>query len=100
MAEQRLIDANALKAKAFGKRGGLIHTADIDAMPTIEERKTEEWVERNPQNSSDCRLIECSECGNAYIVGYNIDYDDWINGRNFCIKCGARMAQEGEDNDG
>ena len=31
----RAIDADELKKKAFGKRGGLIHTADIDAMPTI-----------------------------------------------------------------
>ena len=62
------------------------------------ERKTGRWVERNPQNSPDCRLIECSECGNAYIVGYNIDYDDWIDGRNFCMKCGAKMNKE-EGND-
>lgn len=55
------------------------------------ERKTGKWIERNPQNSPDCRLIECSECGNAYIVGYNIDYDDWIDGRNFCMKCGADL---------
>ena len=34
----RLIDADALKEKAFGKRGGLIHTEDIDAASTIEER--------------------------------------------------------------
>ena len=32
----RLVDADALKAKAFGKRGGLIHTSDIDAMPTVD----------------------------------------------------------------
>lgn len=55
------------------------------------ERKTGRWIERNPQNSPDCRLIECSECGNAYIVGYNIDYDDWIDGRDFCMRCGADL---------
>ena len=49
----------------------------------------------NPQNSPDCRLIECSECGNAYIVGYDIDYDDWIDGRNFCMRCGADLRGEG-----
>ena len=32
----RLVDADALKAKAFGKRGGLIHTSDIDAAPTVD----------------------------------------------------------------
>lgn len=55
------------------------------------ERKKGKWIERNPRNSPDCRLIECSECGNAYIVGYNINYDDWIDGRNFCMKCGADL---------
>lgn len=32
----RLIDVDALKEKCFGKRGGLIHTSDVDNMPTIE----------------------------------------------------------------
>lgn len=32
----RLIDADTLKEKCFGKRGGLIHTSDVDNMPTIE----------------------------------------------------------------
>ena len=59
------------------------------------QRKTGKWIERNPQNSPDCRLIECSECGNAYIVGYDIDYDDWIDGRNFCMKCGADLRGGG-----
>ena len=31
----RLIDADALKAKAFGDRKGLIHTADVDAAPEV-----------------------------------------------------------------
>lgn len=59
------------------------------------ERKRGKWIERNPQNSPDCRLIECSECGNTYIVGYSIDYDDWIGGRNFCMKCGADLRGGG-----
>lgn len=32
----RLIDADELKAKAFGRRKGLIHAADIDAASTID----------------------------------------------------------------
>lgn len=32
----KLIDADELKAKAFGKRGGLIHTSDIDDAPTVD----------------------------------------------------------------
>lgn len=64
----------------------------IAELPSAQpERKTGWWIERNPQNSPDCRLIECSECGNAYIVGYDIDYDDWIDGRDFCMRCGADL---------
>ena len=32
----RPIDADALKAKAFGDRKGLIHTADVDDAPTVD----------------------------------------------------------------
>ena len=65
---------------------------NTEQLPSAQqERKTGRWVERNPQNSPDCRLIECSECGNAYIVAYNIDYDDWIDGRDFCMRCGADL---------
>ena len=65
---------------------------EVEALPSAQtERKKGKWIERNPRNSPDCRLIECSECGNAYIVGYNINYDDWIDGRNFCMKCGADL---------
>ena len=89
----RAIDADELKKKAFGKRGGLIHTADIDAMPTIEERKTGKWIELTNTNHT----YVCSVCGRMLV---NI-----TDGKNkvaehypFC-HCGARMVQEGEDND-
>lgn len=32
----RLIDANKLLTKAFGKRGGLIHTSEVNKMPTVD----------------------------------------------------------------
>lgn len=32
----RLIDANELLKKAFGKRYGLIHTSEINKMPTVD----------------------------------------------------------------
>lgn len=76
----RLIDADALKAKAFGRRGGLIHTADIDEMPTVEERKTGKW------EYLDCGYTDyyvCDQCGSKE------DYK-----RNFCPECGADMRGE------
>lgn len=61
-------------------------------MPSAQpERKKGKWIERNPNNSPECRLIECSECGNTYIVNMGLLLEDWAEGRNFCIRCGADM---------
>lgn len=81
------------KAKSIGQA----HRMLIQLPSAQTERKKGKWIERNPRNSPDCRLIECSECGNAYIVGYNINYDDWIDGRNFCMKCGADLRGGSND---
>ena len=61
-----------------------------------QERKTGKWIERNPQNSDKCRLIECDQCGFAHIVGFNVPYEHWIKNRNFCERCGADMRKKGE----
>ena len=102
----RAINADKLKKKAFGKRGGLIHTTDIDAMPTIkperpsgrevyqagyaegykagqEERKTGKWNRRKGMYEVG---FKCSEC-NAFSIAETP----------YCSFCGARMVQEGED---
>jgi len=59
------------------------------------ERKTGKWIERNPQNSDKCRLIECDQCGFFHIVGFNVPYEHWIENRNFCERCGADMRGKG-----
>ena len=92
ISRQAAIDAADAVWSVTGDKNVAKVWDQIKDLPSVQqERKTGRWVERNPQNSPDCRLIECSECGNAYIVGYNIDYDDWIDGRNFCMKCGADL---------
>jgi hypothetical protein len=55
------------------------------------------WIERNPQNSDKCRLIECDQCGFSHIVGFNVPYEHWIENRNFCERCGADMRCEDDD---
>lgn len=71
---------------------------DIKSMPSAQpERKTGKWIERNPQNSDKCRLIECDQCGFSHIVGFNVPYEHWIENRNFCERCGADMRGEHED---
>ena len=57
------------------------------------ERKQGKWIERNPQNSDTCRLIECDQCGFSHIVGFNVPYEHWIENRNFCERCGADMRE-------
>ncbi len=96
----RAIDADELKKKAFGKRGGLIHTADIDAMPTIEERKTGKWERHNTYHGDDVSGFvdpdwRCSECGGQANVNAWCMYDL----TDFCPNCGARMVQEGEEHE-
>lgn len=94
----RAIDADELKKKAFGKSGGLIHTADIDAMPTIEERKTGKWIKKPEFCGDDVsgfidNHFSCSECKKEAEInswGFYILSD-------FCPNCGARMVQEGEE---
>lgn len=65
----------------------------MEDAPTIEERKKGKWIERNPQNSDKCRLIECDQCGFSHIVGFNVPYEHWIENRNFCERCGADMRK-------
>lgn len=72
----------------------------IEHAPTIEpEREKGKWIERNPQNSDRCRLIECDQCGFSHIVGFNVPYEHWIENRNFCERCGADMRGEPDDRD-
>lgn len=65
----RLIDADALKAKAFGKRGGLIHTSDIDAMPTVDAVPV--------VRCKDCKWCNMGEC--EHKLGLI-----WANDENYC----------------
>lgn len=71
----RLVDADVLKEKAFGKRGGLLHTSDIDAAPTVDAVpvvKCEDcrFWSKYPGSSAAPQYHECmariSHLGNLY----------------------------------
>ena len=65
----RLIDADALKAKAFGKRGGLIHTSDIDAMPTVDA----------------VEVVRCKDCKWYGYYSCEMGGNNWMrDGNGFC----------------
>lgn len=78
MAEQRLIDANALKQHYSWWRDEYKDIFDniIDQQPTIEpERKTGKWIR---MSDADGEFYACSECGN------------WSGEpTNFCSDCGS-----------
>ena len=107
----RLIDADALieclqtwktvavsEGLPINERFATAMIAQVNLMPTIEpERKKGRWIERNPQNSDKCRLIECDKCGFSHIVGFNVPYEHWIENRNFCERCGADMRGEQDE---
>lgn len=99
MAEQRLIDANALIPKLkFIREGedqiygissfdfsGKCITAVEDA-PTIEERKKGKWVKISPSG-----IYECSVCGQNVMTQ---DIDVYL----YCHGCGAVMGVRHETN--
>lgn len=107
----RLIDADLLEPDADYYEGDYyaVSIAQIQSAPTIEERKTGKWVW--DENGMDWNLGAwvCSECHarNDNIppaIKYNDGYRKVGNpymwqGSKFCPNCGARMVQEGEDND-
>lgn len=106
MAEQRLIDANALiywLTKATGFRTNCEDCTSIDCLeciideaiknaPTIEAKSVVHghWISKNHHGYE--WVFVCSNCD--YIDGYP------FNDRpNYCPNCGARMDEPIEEND-
>ena len=93
--DMRLIDADALMrvidAVPLTFDGGVdineLETV-INEQPTIEERKTGEWINVTNDESLE-EEYECSVCG------YELFYS---NPTKFCPNCGARMRGERNDN--
>ena len=87
----RMIDADALKEKAFGRRGGLIHTSDIDDMPTAPEARTQmssaDTVSRQAAIGLIRHEIELSRCAldEMDLVGTEREKFAWGLGLLECI---------------
>lgn len=88
----RMIDADALSrivklawdtsdSKDFEKSVFIA----IATAPTIEERKKGKWIiHPEVKNIYGGTYIECSECGEKYVVQY-------VDDEKFCRNCGADM---------
>ena len=95
MAEQRLIDANAIlyceavDGDTFEGTGKLYaRKEDIDALPTIEERKTGKWVQ-----DKKSKRYRCDQC-----LSFALKTDDMQeNLSDFCPVCGAKMEHNEDD---
>lgn len=90
----RTIDADALKKKAFGRRGGLVRTADIDAMPTVDGREAGKWAV--VRIGISLTLYVCSVCGLVLppeVYGLEL-YGDEEWPMNYCPKCGSYMRRK------
>lgn len=109
----RLIDADALKETIVSNvypvvddfnncDYGMFWTGGIekaiDEQPTIEERKTGEWIEREvcdePKVIEEWQSAQCSNCGLYHTTPYMYYFDNY----KYCPNCGARMVDENEIN--
>jgi hypothetical protein len=91
----RLIDADALKQKYFGRRGGLIHTSDIDNAPTIETESAKhgKWIRDEAETGVEAFGFKemtvtgfiCSICGASIDVSEGFFC--------YCPNCGAKMDE-------
>ena len=70
----RLIDADKLKAKAFGGRKGLINTSDLDNAPTVEAIPIE-WLE-TWKKANDFHSRSSSQIVNKIIKDYREEQDN------------------------
>ena len=91
----RAIDADAMRTiQSINKANfNSIETIQkwIDEQPTIEERKTGEWIIEPYDVENDIWVHRCGECMKVTMLGSK------KSRFNYCPHCGARLVQEGEE---
>lgn len=95
----RLIDADALKEKAFFHEidnVSYVEEEDIDKAPTIDavERKRGEWIKNEGRRGWHC---SCCKVDNYYAYSWNSESGRNEFQDNFCPNCGADMRKGEEE---
>lgn len=107
MAEQRLIDANAIRYEPMlSARGNgqyedvmVAYKDQIDDLPIIEERKNGKWIDKGiisnyPEEGFNIyHLLVCDQCGCMHRTTVWCVNEKYINA-DFCPNCGALMGGE------
>ena len=71
----------------------IVELAFADVAPVVHGR----WIstiESNGWNDVDC--VECSECGESWVIDEYFDFDMFNEDWRYCPNCGAKMDLEGE----
>ena len=71
----------------------------IPAADVVEVRHGEWMQTTEPLGWSDVDCIECSACGESWVISDELCFDDYKDGWKYCPNCGAKMDGKGE-NDG
>lgn len=95
----RLIDADALKEKAFFHEidnVSYLEEEDIDKAPTVDavERKRGEWVKNEDRCGWHC---SCCKVDNNYAYSWNTGSGRNEFQDNYCPNCGADMRGKAND---
>ena len=103
----RLIDADTLINELNNNRypgapyvdtGISIAIGKVCDAPTIEERKTGKWEEREVSSEKvidEWQSARCSVCGKYHTTPYMY----FFHGYNYCPNCGARMVSDEDRSD-
>lgn len=75
------------------------HFANDHFVPAddVVEVKHGEWKQtQEPLGWRDVYCVECSVCGESWIIDEDLSFEEHTQGWNYCLNCGAKMDGKGE----
>ncbi len=69
-------------------------TADHLLANGVKIEKQGEWKQtKEPLGWQEVDCVECSVCGESWIVDEELSFEEQIFGWNYCMNCGAKMRE-------